>query len=230
MAMPRRAMKDLGFQACCLRCDAPDEVGTDRCKGCITHHQRVRDEIAKAPQGDVLYQFARELLAMAANPNRYDNDEIHGPALIQQQRLANELSDPQEEVTSEDIEDIFTLQASQEKSNIVQTIGNQNPWKDELPAEEVLNRMSESLEAEDRKDGARTIPSRTIPAVDRSDRVGEDRKMVDRLAGEAAAAEVAEPLREVVETATIEERVRSREDWDETISEVSELLDDDLDL
>ena len=230
MAMPRRAMKDLGFQACCLRCDAPDEVGTDRCKGCITHHQRVRDEIAKAPQGDVLYQFARELLAMAANPNRYDNDEIHGPALIQQQRLANELSDPQEEVTSEDIEDIFTLQASQEKSNIVQTIGNQNPWKDELPAEEVLNRMSESLEAEDRKDGARTIPSRTIPAVDRSDRVGEDRKMADRLAGEAAAAEVAEPLREVVEAATIEERVRSREDWDETISEVSELLDDDLDL
>lgn len=230
MAMPRRAMKDLGFQACCLRCDAPDEVGTDRCKGCITHHQRVRDEIAKAPQGDVLYQFARELLAMAANPNRYDNDEIHGPALIQQQRLANELSDPQEEVTSEDIEDIFTLQASQEKSNIVQTIGNQNPWKDELPAEEVLNRMSESLEAEDRKDGARTIPSRTIPAVDRSDRVGEDRKMADRLAGEAAAAEVAEPLREVVEAATIEERVRSREDWDDTISEVSELLDDDLDL
>ena len=230
MAMPRRAMKDLGFQACCLRCDAPDEVGTDRCKGCITHHQRVRDEIAKAPQGDVLYQFARELLAMAANPNRYDNDEIHGPALIQQQRLANELSDPQEEVTSEDIEDIFALQASQEKSNIVQTIGNQNPWKDELPAEEVLNRMSESLEAEDRKDGARTIPSRTIPAVDRSDRVGEDRKMADRLAGEAAAAEVAEPLREVVEAATIEERVRSREDWDDTISEVSELLDDDLDL
>jgi hypothetical protein len=54
--------------------------------------------------------------------------------------------------------------------------------------------------------------------------------MADRLAGEAAAAEVAEPLREVVEAATIEERVRSREDWDDTISEVSELLDDDLDL
>jgi len=230
MAMPRRAMKDLGFQACCLRCDAPDEVGTERCKGCITHHQRVRDEIAKAPQGDVLYQFARELLAMAANPNRYDNDEVHGPTLIQQQRLANELSGPQEEVTSEDIEDIFALQASQEKSNIVQSIGNQNPWKDELPAEEVLNRMSESLEAEDRMDGARTIPSRPIPSVDRSDRVGEDRGMSDRIAGGVAAAEVAEPLREVVEAATIEERVRSREDWDETISEVTELLDDDLDL
>ena len=52
--------------------------------------------------------------------------------------------------------------------------------------------------------------------------------MADRLAGEAAAAEVAEPLREVVEAATIEERVRSREDWDDTISEVSELLDDDF--
>jgi len=230
MAMPRRAMKDLGFQACCLRCDAPDEVGTERCRSCITHHQRVRDDIAKAPQNDVLYQFARDLLAMAANPGRYDNDDVHGPTLLQQQRLANELSDPQEEVTSEDIEDIFALQASQEKSNIVQSIGNQNPWKDELPAEEVLNRMSESLEAEDRKDGARTIPSRPIPSVDRSDRIGEDREMSDKIAGGTAAAEVAEPLREVVEAATIEERVRSRENWDETISEVSELLDDDLDL
>ena len=46
------------------------------------------------------------------------------------------------EFVSEDIEDIFALQASQEKSNIVQSIGNQNPWKDELPAEEVLNRIA----------------------------------------------------------------------------------------
>ena len=52
MAMPRRAMKDLGFQACCLRCDAPDIVGGERCRNCIKHHTKVRDLIAKAPQSD----------------------------------------------------------------------------------------------------------------------------------------------------------------------------------
>ena len=90
--------------------------------------------------------------------------------------------------------------------------------------------MAERLEAEDRQDGARTVPSRPIAAVDRSDRVGEDRKMVDRLAGEEAASKVSKPLKEVVEAATIEQRIRSRKDWDETISDVSEMLDDDLDL
>jgi hypothetical protein len=150
--------------------------------------------------------------------------------LIQQQRLANKLSDAKEMTTSREIEDIFASQASQEKSNIVQSVANQNPWREELPSKGVLNQMSETLEPEESNHGARTIPSRPIPAVNRSDRVGEDREMVDKIAGEVAASEVSEPLREVVESATIEERVRSREDWDETISEVSELLDDDLDL
>ena len=122
------------------------------------------------------------------------------------------------------------LVAKRKKMNIVQDIGNQNPWKEELPPEEILDLMAERLEAEDRQDGARTVPSRPIAAVDRSDRVGEDRKMVDRLAGEEAASKVSKPLKEVVEAATIEQRIRSRKDWDETISDVSEMLDDDLDL
>ena len=40
------------------------------------------------------------------------------------------------------------------KMNVVQEIGNQNQWKDELPAEEILAQMVEGLEAEDRHDGA----------------------------------------------------------------------------
>ena len=91
--MPRRAMKDLGFQACCLRCDAPDIAGSNRCRKCISHHTKVRDLIAKAPQSDELFQFARDLLAMAANPNRYDHDEVHGPSLREQQRLANSMAE-----------------------------------------------------------------------------------------------------------------------------------------
>ena len=230
MAMPRRAMKDLGFQACCLRCDAKDIAGSTRCRNCISHHTKVRDQIAKAPQSDELFQLARELLTMAANPNRYDHDDVHGPALIQQQRLANSMTEAKELPTSEDIEQIFAKQAQKKKENVIQSVGNQNPWRDELPPEEILEQMAETLEVEDFSHGARTIPSRPIAAVDRSDRLGEDRKMSDKIVAERVASDAPEPLREIVESATIAERERGRKEWESAQSEVSELLDDDLDL
>ncbi len=230
MAMPRRAMKDLGFQACCLRCDAPDIAGSSRCRKCITHHTKVRELIAKAPQSDELFQFARDLLAMAANPNRYDHDEVHGPVLREQQFLANEIAETKPLPTSEDIGELFANQAKREKKNVVQSVANQNPWKDELPPEEVLDIMADSLQAEDIDHGARTIPSRPIAAVDRSDRVGEDRGMADKIVAERVASEAPDSLKEVVEAATIAERERGRAEWEDAQSEVSELLDDDLDL
>ena len=230
MAMPRRAMKDLGFQACCLRCDAKDVAGSDRCRSCITHHKKVRDLIAKAPQSDELFQLARDLLAMAASPNRYDHDEAHGPVLREQQRLANSMAETKPLPSSEDIGQVFAEQAKRDKTSVVQTIGNQNPWKNQLPPEDVLERMADTLEMEDIEHGVRTIPSRPIASVDRSDRLGEDRKMVDKIEAERAASNVVEPLKEVVESATIAQRQRDRAGWEDAQSEVSELLDDDLDL
>tara|TARA_Y100000766_G_C18905552_1_gene605611 strand:+ start:1641 stop:2180 length:540 start_codon:yes stop_codon:yes gene_type:complete len=116
------------------------------------------------------------------------------------------------------------------KMNVVQEVGNQNKWKDELPTEEILNHMVASLEAEDRHDGARTIPSRPINAVDRSDRLGEDRKITDRIEAGKVASKAPEPLKEVVEAAAIAQRERDRAEWEDAQSEVSKLLDDDLDL
>ena len=228
--MPRRAMKDLGFQACCLRCDAPDIAGSSRCRKCISHHTKVRELIAKAPQSDELFQFARDLLAMAANPNRYDHDEVHGPSLREQQRLANSMAESKPLPTSEDIGKLFESQSKKKDRNVVQSVGNQNPWKDELPPEEVLNIMVDSLQAEEVEHGARTIPSRPIAAVDRSDRIGEDQKMSDKIVAEKIASEAPEALKEVVEAATIAQRQRDREEWEGAQSEVSEMLDDDLDL
>ena len=68
MSMPRRAMKELGLQACCLRCDEADVIGSQRCKGCISHHRNVRELISAAATEDELFQFAKELVAMAASP------------------------------------------------------------------------------------------------------------------------------------------------------------------
>ena len=116
------------------------------------------------------------------------------------------------------------------RMNVVQEVGNQNKWKDELPAEEILAQMVESLEAENRHDGARTVPSRPIERADRSDRVGEDMEMIDKIEGQKAAEEAPEPLKEIVELATIEQRKRDRSGWEDLRSEISKLLDDDLDL
>lgn len=230
MAMPRRAMKDLGFQACCLRCDATDLVGSERCRSCISHHKGVREQIVKAPQSDELFQLAKDLLAMAASPNRYDHDVVHGPSLREQQRLANSMVETKPLPTSEDIGELFAAQAKREKTSVVQTVGNQNPWKDELPSEEILEHMAEALEAEDIEHGARTIPSRPIARTDRSDRLGEDRDMVDRIEAGRAATDVPAPLKDIVKSATLAKRKRDRENWDDAHSEVSDLLDDDLDL
>ena len=54
--------------------------------------------------------------------------------------------------------------------------------------------------------------------------------MGDKIVAERAAAAAPEPLREIVESATIAERERGRSEWESAQSEVSELLDDDLDL
>jgi hypothetical protein len=230
MAMPRRAMKDLGFQACCLRCDAPDIVGGERCRSCIKHHTKVRDLIAKAPQSDELFQLARELLSLAAEPHKYDHDEVHGQALRQQQRLANSLVESKPLPTNNDIEAIFAAQSKVDKSSPIQNIANQNPWKDELPPEEVLDLMAKSLEPENLDYGARTVPSKPIASVDRSERLGEDRGMIDRIEAEKAAQSAPEALKDIVESATISERERSRKEWESAKSDITKLLDDDLDL
>jgi len=230
MAMPRRAMKDLGFQACCLRCDAKDVAGSERCRSCISHHKRVREQISKASPSDELFQFARDLLAMAASPNRYDHDEVHGPSLREQQVLANSLAEAKPLPTSEDIQSVFAEQAKRDKTSVIQTVGNQNPWKDQLPPEEILEHMAEVLEVEEMNHGSRTIPSRPIATVDRSDRLGEDRKMVDKIEAGKASSKAPQSLKDVIEAETIAQRESARKEWERAQSGVSELLDDDLDL
>ena len=230
MAMPRRAMKDLGFQACCLRCDAKDVAGSERCRSCISHHKRVREQISKASPSDELFQFARDLLAMAASPNRYDHDEVHGPSLREQQVLANSLAEAKPLPTSEDIQSVFAEQAKRDKTSVIQTVGNQNPWKDQLPPEEILEHMAEVLEVEEMNHGSRTIPSRPIATVDRSDRLGEDREMVDKIEAGKASSKAPQSLKGVIEAETIAQRESARKEWEKAQSGVSELLDDDLDL
>ena len=236
MSMPRRAMKELGLQACCLRCDEADVAGSQRCKGCISHHRNVRELISASAIEDELFQFAKELVAMAASPHSHDHDEIHGGVLLEQQRLAAALITATPLPTSEEVGDVFASQRNSEKANIIRDVANQNPWKDTAPEVDVATQIGQEAwsdaeaEASIAHHGARTIPSKPIAKVDRSDRVGEDLELSDRIHAAADAQKVPKELADDVEALGFEARQRARKDLKDVISNLDEILDDDLDL
>ena len=221
MSMPRRAMKEMGFQACCLLCDAPDEGNTARCKSCIQHHREVRDILAKAPADSSIHQFAKEILMMAAAPHRHDHDEVHGEALTHQQHLAAALTERRPAPSSDDIVEVFERQRAAKAQLETQM------------EEDELRKMTEAMyidQAQLEQYGARTVPSQEIKQVDRSDRIGEDVEFTDRLEAATEAQSAPEEMVELVEELVFEERQRNREVWKSTLSDVKDLLDDDLDL
>ena len=233
MSMPRRAMKNMGLQACCLRCDELDDAGSVRCKACIGHHQSIRDKIAKAPPDDAFYQFAKELLAMTAAPHRFDNDPVHGEALEEQQILASNLVSKSIPLTEEDIVETFQQQRKTTKSNLIQSIANKNKWKDSPPMPDVARHIGEEAWKEEDLDDSeyhtsRTVPSQNIPEIDRSDRVGEDKVMAARVDIQAKGRGVDQELLDIIETEEIHQQKRKKDDWKSTISDVDDLLKDDF--
>ena len=232
--MPRKAMQELGFQACCLRCDAPDEAGVARCSVCIQHHRNVRETIASAPPDDPLYQLAKEIMAMAAEPHRYDHDEVHGQSLIEQQRLAGQLVGTPLKRTEQDVAMVFQAQREVEKSNALRDIGNQNPWKDTpMQAEEAKQMGTETWmieSAQDQHYGARTIPSKPIDKVDRSERIGEDTALTDRVHAAAGQDGMEGDVAKIFEDIEFKQRQSKREDLKSAMKEVKDLVDDDLEF
>ena len=73
MAQPRKAMKALGFQGCCLRCDAENVSGLKRCKSCIDYHKLVKNMILENDDS-ILIQHMKNLYAMLSNPEMFDED------------------------------------------------------------------------------------------------------------------------------------------------------------
>ena len=232
MSMPRRAMKNMGLQACCLRCDEIDDPGSKRCKTCIGHHESMRDKIAKAPPDDAFYQFAKELLAMTAAPHRFDNDPIHGRTLEQQQILASELITKPTPLTEDDIIETFQRQRSTSKSNLIQAVANKNKWKNSPPKPDAARNIGEEAWKDEDLDNSdyhigRTVPSQNIPSVDRSDRVGEDKKMVVRADIQAKGKGVDQELLDIIETEEMRQQKQKNEVWKSTLSDVDNLLNDD---
>lgn len=232
MSMPRRAMQEMGFQACCLFCDAVDAIGTSRCKTCISSHRNVRTKLLDSSYDTPVAKLARELMAMTAAPHRYDHDEKHGEILREQQRLAIALMGERPKIDVEDISKIFESQRTKSDRNLIQDIANNNPWKNSAPPAEVANFIAkeawsdEELVQYSNIETRRTVPSKEISKVDRSDRLGEDHELLDRIKSKQVAALGPTELEDIIEESIIEARTEKRDRMSKALDDVLDLLED----
>ena len=188
--------------------------------------------MAKAPPEDAFYQFAKELLAMSVAPHRHDTDPIHGPCLEEQQRRASQYAPKKKEQSGQDVLEIFELQKSVEKQSIIQNIANKNQWKDKPPEPEVARKIGTETWSEkdidrDQYHAGRTIPSKDISPVDRSDRAGEDTEMVTRTNIKAGNVGVDDGILEILENEELHQKKTKKMVWDSTVSDVLNLLEDE---
>ena len=223
MSSVRRAMAEMGLAGCCAWCDAPDTPGSERCRTCIATHRSVRDRLAAGADAPI-DQAARRLLSLMAEPHRHDHDPVHGAVLKEQMRRLG-ISARNQASTQADVEAAFAASRARDKGSVVTSVGNRLGDAPEADTARQLGEVvfdPEQINAEAR----RTIPSRPIATVDRSDRLGEDPALEARISGERKAAEEpVESLRSVVEKAHVEGSIKRREALGGLLDEVDDLLD-----
>ncbi len=225
MSLPRRAMSDMGLAVCCLMCDAPDDAGSARCKSCISSHEKVRERIAKGDDG--VSRWGRELLAMLANPHRYDHDDVHGDVLQGYVRLLADHEGPRAAPTQDEIDALFAAAKARPKGSLIRDMANQSPWKDVAPSAQFARAMSDDIaEVDDVHAGMRTVPSREIETVDRSDRVGEDAALTDRVSANAAVQDAPERLKDALADAHVAKRKAKRDKLTDAMEGLDDLLDE----
>ena len=213
----------MGLAGCCAWCDAPDTPGSDRCRACIATHRSVRDRLAAGADGPI-DQAARHLLSLMAEPHRHDHDPIHGPVLKEQMRRLG-VSARSRASTQAEVEAAFAASRARDKGSVVTNVGSR---LGDAPEADTARQLSEEVFDPEQinAEARRTIPSRPIAAVDRSDRLGEDPALEARISAERKAAEEpVESLRPVVEKAHLEGSIKRREALGGLLDEVGELLD-----
>ncbi len=216
-------MAEMGLAGCCAWCDAPDTPGSERCRTCIATHRSVRDRLAAGADAPI-DQAARRLLSLMAEPHRHDHDPVHGPVLKEQIRRLG-ISARNQASTQADVEAAFAASRARDKGSVVTSVGNR---LGDAPEADTARQLGEAVFDPEQinAEARRTIPSRPIATVDRSDRLGEDPALEARISGERKAAEEpVESLRSVVEKAHVEGSIKRREALGGLLDEVDDLLE-----
>tara|TARA_B100000925_G_scaffold255796_1_gene209313 strand:- start:71 stop:724 length:654 start_codon:yes stop_codon:yes gene_type:complete len=216
MSQPRKAMKSMGFQGCCLRCDAEDVSGLKRCSSCIEFHTKVKTILVSDGDSELIMHM-RDLYSMLSKPEMFDTDETHGKELIYQQSLVSNVEFDEGFVYPEDIGGLYIKQESNEQRRIMQDLIDKNPWKDKPPSKDIAKLIGSETWTDDELakqeySGKRTIPSKEITPTNKDERIGEDLKI-----GIKASIETEED---------VELRLKEKEVWNNLIDEVDDILDD----
>ena len=204
---------------------APDDAGSARCKACISRHGKVRERLAKGDDG--VSRWGRELLAMMSNPQQYDFDDVHGEVLQGYVGLLAEHEGPRAPPTQEEIDALFAAARARPKGSLIRDMANRNPWKDAPPSAESARGMAGGIdEVADAHAGQRTVPSREIEKVDRSERLGEDTSLTDRVTANAAVQDEPEELQDILADVHVAKRKAERDKLSDAMEGLDDLLDD----
>ena len=215
----------MGFTICCLLCDAPDQEGSSRCKGCISTHKRVRERLSKTAENTV-DQFAKDLMILTSEPERHDHDPVHGPFLKEAVRLLSAHRGQRPPPTEEEVMKAFELaRISSRESNLRKTEVDLAESDEDILQDAI--ELVESGSTKDYDTGQRTRPSRPIPTVDRTERLGEDRELMDRFRAEEQVRRTGEEASEGIIEELIGKRKKKRSELADELSDLDDLIDSD---
>ncbi len=128
--------------------------------------------------------------------------------------------------TQEGVEARFEADRKKQKGSLIQDMANRSQWKDEAPSPEMARTMSNEIkEVEVEHVGRRTVPSRDIDEVDRSDRPGEDLTLTDRVVANAAVQSAPKELQELLADEHVAKRRAKRDELSDAVESLDDILD-----
>ena len=175
--------------------------------------------------GLVLILFWREAIAAYRQGQQ---KQIGG----QKRGYVRQIADHDEEevvqaTTQEGVEARFEADRNKQKGSIIRDMANRSEWKDGAPSPELAKSMSDEIdEVEVEHLGRRTVPSRVIDEVDRSDRPGEDLTLTDRVIANAAVQDAPVELQELLADEHVAMRKAKRDELSDAVESLDDILDD----
>ncbi len=175
--------------------------------------------------GLILILFWREVMAAYRGAQQKGNGD-------QRRGYVRQISDHDEieisqATTQEGVEARFEADRKRPKGSLIQDMANRSKWKGGAPSPALAKSMSDEIEEVDVEHvGQRTVPSREIEEVDRSDRPGEDLSLTDRVVANAAVQSAPKELQELLADEHIAKRRAKRDELSDAVESLDDILDD----
>ena len=147
MSLPRRAMEQMGFSICCLSCDAPDIAGSQRCRGCISSHVKVRDKISSGVAISKADRLSREFVTMLANPVDFIENTVHSETMAYYKSLIDKHQGKAQPKTAEEVKERFEIQRKKPQKSLIRDVASNRKRSTEVlnseEIEELLLKISD---------------------------------------------------------------------------------------